>query len=485
MKKNILVVILLLLSAVCLIGYAYWINTVVVQNLIKDGDVGLIDEWRPDRILSYVDLESNQIVHQEKLKWQQPIPKYNDSKNRIWFLNPENPKTFSYEVMTNYDLTVHGYNVSHKIESMGTSHGFVIDVNGKLWGWGINADGRTGLGITAGNTTVPTLIDTGDIMFKQVSASNDYTIALDTKGQLWGWGSNIEGRLGQSSLGSRVLTPTLVDTGKIRFTSISASGTNNNTRPHNLAIDTEGKIWSWGDNHLGQTGHGISEGVTWAPKLIPTGKSRFTKVKAAHLHSLAVDTQGRIWGWGSHEHGSTGLGIEAGFATTPQVIVSELITPKVLSTTSRHNIVIDSQGKLWGWGQNLHGKTGLGLASNNTSIPTKIETGTVRFVDVSTSVINTVAIDTEGHLWTWGSNDFGVNGNGTNIGAVLVPTRVLVEGTKFIRVFSNSNGTIAIDTEGRLWGWGSNSTARLGLGVNAGPYLTPVLNPTVIPILTA
>ena len=64
-----------------------------------------------------------------------------------------------------------------------------------LYAWGANANGRTGLGKTAGNTPVPTQVGSG-VDWEFASAGNQYALGAMTDGSLWAWGSNNNGKTG-------------------------------------------------------------------------------------------------------------------------------------------------------------------------------------------------------------------------------------------------------------------------------------------------
>ena len=79
----------------------------------------------------------------------------------------------------------------------GSVHSTAIDESGNLWTWGYNKNGRLGDGTTLDKTT-PNLIKSGT-KFKNLSAGYNYTLAIDESGKLWSWGYNDVGQLGDGS----------------------------------------------------------------------------------------------------------------------------------------------------------------------------------------------------------------------------------------------------------------------------------------------
>jgi len=93
--------------------------------------------------------------------------------------------------------------------SAGQTHTTAIRADGSLWVWGSNDLGRTGLGLTAGNTTAPTQI-LWPANWTHVSASLSHTTAISADGSLWAWGSNMDGRTGLGLTAGNTIAPTLL-----------------------------------------------------------------------------------------------------------------------------------------------------------------------------------------------------------------------------------------------------------------------------------
>ena len=75
---------------------------------------------------------------------------------------------------------------------------------------------------------------------------------------------------------------------------------------HCLAIDNEGNLWSWGRNFRGQLGDGTTTDRLKAKKVIEGVK--FKQVYARASSSLALDSNGNLWSWGYNEEGQLGDG---------------------------------------------------------------------------------------------------------------------------------------------------------------------------------
>ena len=80
---------------------------------------------------------------------------------------------------------------------------------------------------------------------------------------------------------------------------------------HALARDEAGGVWAWGRRSLGQAGDGQPDESRGArePRRVVIGDGvSATAVRCGSESCAAVDTEGRLWGWGWNEHGNVGTG---------------------------------------------------------------------------------------------------------------------------------------------------------------------------------
>ncbi|HQK34921.1 MAG TPA: hypothetical protein PK074_09360, partial [Spirochaetales bacterium] len=79
---------------------------------------------------------------------------------------------------------------------------------------------------------------------------------------------------------------------------------------------------------------------------------------------------------------------------------------------------------------------------------------------ISAGGIHTMAIKTDGSLWGWGANEYGQVGDGT-VENRLAPVKIM-DGV--VSVYTAWNYTMAIKADGSLWGWGANEYGQVGDG---------------------
>jgi alpha-tubulin suppressor-like RCC1 family protein len=147
-------------------------------------------------------------------------------------------------------------------------------------------------------------------------------------------------------------------TGK-RFVDIAAGSW------HGLALDSDGRVWSWGRNAEGELGLGDND-VRVTPQVIPAaafGGAGIESVLASGTSSFALDDLGRIWAWGNNWSGQLGLGVLETQIDQPQMMDMSFLgsaTVIELSVGSQHGLLKDTQGCYWSWGENGSGQLGDG-----------------------------------------------------------------------------------------------------------------------------
>ncbi len=126
---------------------------------------------------------------------------------------------------------------------------------------------------------------------------------------------------------------------------------------------------------------------------------------------------------------------------------------------SVHSLAIKTNGTLWTWGHNNYGQIGNGNTVNQLS-PYQVGTDT-DWVEVGNGVASSYAIKANGTLWSWGRNEYGQLGNGTynNMSILQMGTD-----TDWAKIKSNTYSCIALKTNGTLWSWGKNNQGELGIG---------------------
>ena len=335
-----------------------------------------------------------------------------------------------------------------KMVETGGFHTLAIDTEGNLWAWGYNFDGQLGDGTTV-NRTNPVQIKS-EIKFKEISVGRSHSVAIDIEGNLWTWGRNDYGQLGDGTTTNRT-SPVQIKAGT-KFIKISAED------DRSLAIDIEGNLWAWGNNYWGQLGDGTTTNRT-SPVQIKSN-TKFAKISIGVAYSVAIDIEGNLWTWGINNKGQLGNGTTTD-KMTPIQIKDDTKFLKISAGRAGHVLAIDVEGNLWVWGQNPYGQLGDGTTTNRT-IPEQVKSD-MKFSEISAGNTHSIAIDDKGNLWTWGNNDKGQLGDGTTTNRTT-PVQIKA-GIKFTNVCARGNdSSFALDSGNYLWTWGYNYYGQLGDG---------------------
>jgi alpha-tubulin suppressor-like RCC1 family protein len=259
---------------------------------------------------------------------------------------------------------------------------------------------------------------------------------------------------------------------------------------HSLAIDANGHVYSWGFGAEGSLGTGSTENEVRPVSIKDEGDlfgKRVIGVAAGESHSLAVDDNGVTYSWGNGDTGALGIGTFADeeYTETRPVSISEngdLVGKTVISVSagSEFSLALDSQGGLYSWGFGERGRLGLGSESVVFS-PTMvngfgdISSDTV-IISISAGGSHALAVDENGTVYAWGDGEDGRlgTGAGTNeLEPVSLANAGDLSGKKIVRVAAGHNFSLALDENGVIYSWGLGNLGRLGTG-SVTSELTPV-----------
>ena len=288
-----------------------------------------------------------------------------------------------------------------------------IKNDGTLWMWGKNDQGQLGQNDRVSDSSPVQIPGT---TWSNVSAGGDQgrcALAIKTDGTLWSWGGNHVGNLGLNEAGGPSETG---NPGNQYSSPVQIPGTTwkdvSNGADYVLATKTDGTAWAWGENGAGQLGL-TNKTDRSSPTQIP-GTTWSYMVAGNPFNSMGVKTDGTFWTWGLGNNGALGQNNLTGYSSPKQVPGTTWSNthPTKLSAGFYRGFAIKTDGTLWAWGYQGNGE----LAQNDTirySSPVQIPGTTWESVDNMYNV--TLATKTDGTLWSWGFNNNGELGHNNRI----------------------------------------------------------------------
>jgi alpha-tubulin suppressor-like RCC1 family protein len=333
----------------------------------------------------------------------------------------------------------------------------------ELWVWGDNHYGHLGINDTNRRCT-PVTTSAGGANWKQVSSGGTYTAAIKTDGTLWTWGRNNTGQLGVNDTNNRT-TPVTTFAGGTNWKQVSGG------YDHAAAIKTDGTLWTWGSNSVGNLGDNTTINRS-TPVTTFAGGTNWKQVSCGQ-HTAAIKTDGTLWVWGANALGTLGVNNTTTRCTPVTTFAGGTNWKQVSCIESSHTAAIKTDGTLWTWGYNAYGQLGINVAgtTNGRTTPVTTFAGGTNWKQVSCLGRHIAAIKTDGTLWTWGNCDYGQLGTGDTT-TRCTPVTTFAGGTNWKQVVGGSYTTVAIKTDGTLWGWGYNY-GILGIN-NTADRCTPV-----------
>jgi alpha-tubulin suppressor-like RCC1 family protein len=369
---------------------------------------------------------------------------------------------------------INSYSVQEKYISLGSDR-IVIqsNENGNLSSYVTDSTQQNllvwGVAISVGtNDTTPTRFTpvttfAGGTTWKSVSSGGYYTAAIKTDGTLWTWGYNAKAQLGINNTANQSI-PVTTFAGGNNWKQIACGGYDF-TSGHMAAIKTDGSLWVWGGNAAGQLGiNNTAQRNT--PVTTFAGGTDWKSVACGHRHTSAIKTDGSLWTWGSNGGGQLGINNTAN-RSIPVTTFTGGTNWKQVSAGEQHTVAIKTDGTLWTWGGNDSGQLGDNTVTNR-STPVTTFAGGNNWKQVSAGWKHTAAIKTDGSLWGWGLDQQVQLGlaRGTGGGGFLTPVTTFAGGNNWKSVSAGFYHTAAIKTDGTLWTWGQQINNVGTLGVN-------------------
>ncbi|MGO3732200.1 MAG: RCC1 domain-containing protein [Vagococcus sp.] len=217
-----------------------------------------------------------------------------------------------------------------------------------------------------------------------------------------------------------------------------------------------------------------------APTVGTVSAIKFIDAETNYLAGLALDDQGYVWVWGYNKHGQLGaedkndekkFGSYAGGMIRQPYFVEENIKVVDIIAGYHTSYALDDQGIVYAWGRGLEGQMGNGTTKTDNPRPIIVSNlSDKKIVKVATSVeaaTRTYALDSDGKLYGWGYGSSNMIPGKTGGDYVSTPVELtsITDVTGPIKdIQIGSNHGIILNTSGDIFVWGSNANGVFGNG---------------------
>ncbi|MGD8307684.1 MAG: hypothetical protein PVF17_13585, partial [Ignavibacteria bacterium] len=403
-------------------------------------------------------------------------------------------------------------------------HSIGLKVDGTVYTWGYNYYGQLGDNTTTqSNTPVKVLKGAysegttylGDNVNNKITAvalGNVSSIAVTEDGIVYTWGHNYYGNLGDNTATQRN-TPVKVLKGEYSGTTYLGDNASNPIIDvamgyyFSIALASDGTVYSWGINSYGKLGDNTTTQRNTPVKVLKgeysgttylgdNSSNKIISVRLGNLHSIALAEDGTVYTWGYNSYGALGDNTTTQRWTPVKVLKGEYSGTTYLGDNSNnkiiavavgqyHSIALAADGTVYTWGSNANGNLGDNTTTERWT-PIKVlkgeysgttylgDNGSNPIVSVAVGNHNAIALAEDGTVFTWGFNNYGQLGDGTEDTDRLTPIKVLkgdYSGTTYLGdnasnpITAASFGnmySIALAEDGTVFTWGRNNLGQLG-----------------------
>ncbi|XP_077231669.1 ultraviolet-B receptor UVR8-like isoform X2 [Tasmannia lanceolata] len=301
-----------------------------------------------------------------------------------------------------------------------------------------------------------------------ISAGASHSVALLSGNVVCSWGRGEDGQLGHGDAEDRLLPTLMSALDGLDIVSITCGA------DHTTAYsESRMQVYSWGWGDFGRLGHGNSSDL-FTPQPIKVFQGvKIKQIACGDSHCLAVTMQGEVQSWGRNQNGQLGLGTTEDSLVPQKIQAFQGISIKMIAAGAEHTAAVTEDGNLYGWGWGRYGNLGLG-DRNDRLVPEKVSAvDGEKMLLVACGWRHTISVSASGSLYTYGWSKYGQLGHG-DFEDHLVPHQLEALKSKSVSQISGGwRHTMALTTEGKLYGWGWNKFGQVGVGDNV-DHCSPV-----------
>ncbi|MFZ9859339.1 MAG: RCC1 domain-containing protein [Roseiflexaceae bacterium] len=358
----------------------------------------------------------------------------------------------------------------------GDAHACAI-IGSKPWCWGDMTNSATSVRIPLYKKSVAVKKQSDNTNLNQpqrVTSGGDFSCTSDTSNYIWCWGLNSSGQLGDKTFVAKngAVQVYRSDNALLRSNLVRAGAESA------CAIDTTKQVWCWGKNDYGQLGDGTRTNrnkavqVRKATDNTPLGNA--IDLTVGNQHACAITESRTAFCWGFNGSGQVGDGTTNTTTKAVQVLDGASALANVQSISAGYQMTcaaIGSNKNVKCWGENSDGQLGdTTTTASLTPVQTKTSTGAnlTNVTMLSSGISHTCAVVSNTSVHCWGNNSYGQIGNGTTTNQLSATPAQFSNGSAItgsaVRVgvgFGSSCATIRTGTQWRAYCWGYNAFGQL------------------------
>lgn len=332
----------------------------------------------------------------------------------------------------------------------GGSHFAVLKDNGEIWSWGWNQFGQLGDGTTT-DSAVPRLAKytalprSGSDPGIHIYAGENNTYA-ESYSSIYGWGYNADGQIANGTRKSSVLTASMSNIYSVK--KIVAANS------YALFLKQDGTVWVTGSNQKGECGKPTDYNFYLTPMQVENLPT-ITDISGANHRPYALSSDRNLYNWGLVWWSPSNSGMSE--LTTPTLMKSNV---SVMAGLRNNGVYVDTSRTPYG----LRAGNDFGKLSFQQKFPTAIHR-------VKCGDSFEMYLDVDGKVWVTGKNNYGQLGIGRDTSYSTTDPVQVTALNNIISIAAAENTAIALQNDGTVWVWGSNAYGLLGNGGGANSNL--------------
>jgi alpha-tubulin suppressor-like RCC1 family protein len=322
------------------------------------------------------------------------------------------------------------------IDFGGPGTGFAIGADGTPYAWGLNTDGELGEGTNQAFASPVQVALPPGVTATAIAGGNDNGYAIGSDGNLYAWGWNGDGELGDGSTTGpdlcgtiasdqcsftpvKVLLPAGVTPMAIAADTVLALSPSRGSAAY--AIGSDGNLYAWGVGVNGELGDGTTASSDTPVKVALPAGVHPTAIAGAGDVGLAIGSDGSLYAWGAGNGGELGDGTTASSDTPVKVSLPSGVSPVAISANAADGYALGSDGNAYAWGVG----TGNGLGNGSLGLDQcPVALGTISSLACSTTPVQ-----------------------------VSLPS-----GLTATAIAGGGNGAALLASDGNLYDWGNSSS---------------------------